>query len=190
MNLPTAVKHQPRILIVEDEALIAMDNDPRFIMISRDITERRQVEQRLQAALREKALLKEWHHRVKNNLQVITSLLRLEAERSHNGHTRTTLKDMQDHIRAMALLHEPNLAIIRDGAGQFAILLHALCWIHAERFIHKLIPFNDGSREAVAQARAQGISFWECLQDRVSLTNAIAPLPMLIRNAVASGASP
>lgn len=49
----------------------------------------------------------------------------------------------------------PDLAIISDGAGQFAILLHALCWIHAERLIHKLIPFNEGSREAIAQVRAQ-----------------------------------
>lgn len=32
----------------------------------------------------------------------------------------------------------PELAIISDGAGQFAIGLHALCWIHAERLIHKL----------------------------------------------------
>lgn len=193
----------------------------------------------------------------------------------------------------------PDLAIISDGAGQFAILLHALCWIHAERLIHLTLPFNDGSREAVAQVRTQvwnlyadlkaykqqpsadqvaplqerfeaiftqhtcfvllnqllqrlyrrkdelllvlkrpdiplhtngsetdirdfvkkrkvsggtrsdlgrqcrdtfaslkktcrklGISFWAYLQDRVSLTNAIAPLPTLIRNAMAFRALP
>ena len=193
----------------------------------------------------------------------------------------------------------PDLAIISDGAGQFAILLHALCWIHAERLIHKLIPFNEGSREAIALVRTQvwslyadlkaykqqpsadqvaplqerfeaiftqhtcfvtlnqllqrlyrrkdelllvlrrpdiplhtngsetdirdfvkkrkvsggtrsdlgrqcrdtfaslkktcrklGISFWDYLQDRVSLTNAIPPLPMLIHNAVVSGVLP
>ena len=39
-----------------------------------------------------------------------------------------------------------DLVIISDGAGQFAILLHALCWVHAERLIHKLIPCNDGQR--------------------------------------------
>lgn len=38
------------------------------------------------------------------------------------------------------------LAIVSDGAGQFAILLHALCWVHAERLIHKLIPLNDQHR--------------------------------------------
>jgi hypothetical protein len=49
----------------------------------------------------------------------------------------------------------PDLAIISDGAGQFAILLHALCWIHAERLIHKLIPISDQQRETIAQVRAQ-----------------------------------
>ena len=38
------------------------------------------------------------------------------------------------------------LVIVSDGAGQFAILLHALCWVHAERLIHKLIPLNDQHR--------------------------------------------
>lgn len=49
----------------------------------------------------------------------------------------------------------PELVIISDGAGQFAILLHALCWIHAERLVHKLIPVNDLQREAVALVRGQ-----------------------------------
>ncbi|AGX88492.1 transposase [Candidatus Symbiobacter mobilis CR] len=46
------------------------------------------------------------------------------------------------------------LAIVSDGAGQFAVLLHALCWIHAERLVHKLIPVNEGQRQAVAQVRS------------------------------------
>ena len=49
----------------------------------------------------------------------------------------------------------PELAIISDGAGQFAILLHGLCWIHAERLVHKLIPMNDLQRAAVAKVRDQ-----------------------------------
>jgi hypothetical protein len=193
----------------------------------------------------------------------------------------------------------PDLVIVSDGAGQFAILLHALCWIHAERLIHKLIPVNDMQRQAIALVRDEvwglysdlkayklqpsadkvapfqdrfdltftrhtgydtldellqrlhrhkdklllvlkrpeiplhtngsetdirdyvkirkvsagtrsdlgrlcrdtfaslkktcrklGISFWHYLQDRISLTNAIEPLPTLIRNAAMSSASP
>jgi hypothetical protein len=39
-----------------------------------------------------------------------------------------------------------DLVIVSDGAGQFAILLHALCWVHAERLIHTLIPLNERHR--------------------------------------------
>lgn len=72
-----------------------------------DITERKRVEEAWQVSLREKeALLKEVHHRVKNNLQVITSLLRLEAGRVEHHATRQVLRDMQHRLRSMALLHE------------------------------------------------------------------------------------
>ncbi|MCV2366529.1 histidine kinase dimerization/phosphoacceptor domain -containing protein [Roseateles oligotrophus] len=65
------------------------------------------------SALREKtALLLEVHHRVKNNLQVITSLLRMETSRSEHQPTKAVLKDMQGRIRSMALLHE---TIYRKG---------------------------------------------------------------------------
>ena len=46
-----------------------------------------------------------------------------------------------------------DMAIISDDAGQFNILLHGLCWVHAERTIHKLIPVSDEQREAVASIR-------------------------------------
>ena len=47
----------------------------------------------------------------------------------------------------------PELVIVSDCAGQFSIQLHALCWIHAERLIHKLIPVNDLQRQAIALVR-------------------------------------
>ncbi len=47
----------------------------------------------------------------------------------------------------------PELVIVSDGAGQFAILLHALCWVHGERLVHKLIPLNDQHREDIANVR-------------------------------------
>jgi two-component sensor histidine kinase len=72
-----------------------------------DVTARKCVDTELLNALNEKtALLKEVHHRVKNNLQVITSLLSLESVRSPELATKNVLKDMKDRIRSMALLHE------------------------------------------------------------------------------------
>jgi len=52
----------------------------------------------------------------------------------------------------------PELVIISDDAGQFNVLLHALCWIHAERSLNKIIGFNDKQREAVENIRAR---FWD-----------------------------
>jgi PAS domain-containing protein len=72
-----------------------------WISIERDITDRKRVDLALQDALREKtALLLEVHHRVKNNLQVITSLLRLESFRCLDASTNAVLQDMQGRVRS------------------------------------------------------------------------------------------
>jgi len=78
-----------------------------FVIVFEVITARKQAEEGLRASLQEKeALLKEVHHRVKNNLQVMTSLLRLETSRTSEPGARRVLKDMQGRILSMALLHE------------------------------------------------------------------------------------
>lgn len=89
-----------------------------------DITERQQVDVALQTSLKEKvALLNEVHHRVKNNLQVINSLLHLQARRSAQPDTKTALTDMQGRIQAMALLHE---TLYRSGIFASVDLGHYL----------------------------------------------------------------
>jgi hypothetical protein len=55
-----------------------------------------------------------------------------------------------------------DLVIVSDGAGQFAILLHALCWVHAERLVHKLIPLNDRQRQDQQRVRGE---IWELYAD-------------------------
>lgn len=71
-----------------------------------DISARKAAQQRLETALHEKTvLLNEVHHRVKNNLQVISSLLNLQAGRA-TGEIRQALMESQSRVRAMSLIHQ------------------------------------------------------------------------------------
>ncbi len=78
-----------------------------FSAITRDISERRRMENDLKTALREQqTLLKEVYHRVKNNLQVVTSLLNLQLRHLPAGLARDTLEESANRVRSMALVHE------------------------------------------------------------------------------------
>jgi PAS domain S-box-containing protein len=84
--------------------------------ICRDITEQKRMNKNLQTSLTEKeALLKEVHHRVKNNLQLISSLLSLQADRIDDVEVAKLFENSRDRVRSMALVHE-NLY----RAGNFA----------------------------------------------------------------------
>lgn len=76
--------------------------------LSAEIQVREQAEDMLRQLLEEKdVLLKEIHHRVKNNLQIVSSLLSLQASYStKDNHANEILKDSQNRIRSMALVHE------------------------------------------------------------------------------------
>jgi two-component sensor histidine kinase len=92
---------------IADFTAIAVHNAELYDKSQQEIVERARAEEMLRAALAEKeVLLREIHHRVKNNLQVITSLLNLEAGRIQDEQGVDVLRDSQSRIRAMALVHD------------------------------------------------------------------------------------
>ena len=75
--------------------------------LNREIIGHKQAEEQVRASLAEKeVLLREVHHRVKNNLQVISSLISLQTDTLTDERMHVVLGDMRDRVRAMALVHE------------------------------------------------------------------------------------
>jgi PAS domain S-box-containing protein len=136
-----------------------------------DITERQHMEERLQASLHEKeVLLKEIHHRVKNNLQIVSSLLDLQADALPDPQVRTIFEDSQQRIQAMALIHE-SLYQSEDLAHiEAASYIQRLCTRLAQ--IHHLVADRitvtvraDAVRLDVQMAIACGLILQELLSN-------------------------
>jgi PAS domain S-box-containing protein len=83
------------------------DNPNYFVAVFEDITERKEYESQLEQSIKEKeVLLKEVHHRVKNNMQVISSILNLQSSYIEDETALSILRESQDRIKSMSFVHE------------------------------------------------------------------------------------
>lgn len=87
---------------------VMLDGEPTTIITAQDITDMIHAEQQIKASLAEKeTLLQEIHHRVKNNMQVVSSLLKLQADRMKDDNpAREVILESQNRIHAISTVHE------------------------------------------------------------------------------------
>jgi two-component sensor histidine kinase/DNA-binding response OmpR family regulator len=111
-----------------EEVIVTTASGQRMVDgVAEDITERKKVNLQIEAALREKeALLRELFHRVKNNLQVVSSLLNLQSESLTDEQAIEMFRESRHRIHSMALIHE-RLYQAKD-----------LARINIEQYVHDL----------------------------------------------------
>jgi PAS domain S-box-containing protein len=117
------VEGRGRLFVDDDETGRSM----RMSGVCMDITDRKHAEDQLKASLREKeVLLREVHHRVKNNLQVISSLLSLQAGFIEDPRGQAMIADCRYRIHSMALIHQSLYQSDSMAQIDFGAYLHAL----------------------------------------------------------------
>ena len=133
-----------------------------ILIFTEDITNTIKADELLKASLAEKeVMLKEIHHRVKNNLQVISSLVSLQADNLTDERTREEFDDVCDRIRSMALIHEKLYQtddLARLDFADYAISLLKYLW-----------------------------SSHDVLAEKVNLNFALVPVTLTIETAVPCG---
>jgi two-component sensor histidine kinase len=143
--------------------MIEIAGEPAILAVGRDITERKRMEEQVRNALREKeTLLREIHHRVKNNMQIISTLLKLQSKNVQEGRTQALFRESQNRILSMAMIHEK----LYQSEG-----IHK---IDLKDYIHDL------AHEVVA-------SFGETRRGRITLTTDIHDIALGMDTAIPCG---
>lgn len=130
--------------------------------VKRDITGKKKSEEALRRSLKEKEiLLKEIHHRVKNNLQIVTSLLKLQSSYVNDEKIKLLFKESQNRVQSMSLIHQ-KLYQTKD-----------LAHIDFKEYIETLATHLQHS--------------YGMLEDRIKITVDVKNLHMSIDNAIPAG---
>jgi PAS domain S-box-containing protein len=139
--------------------------------IIRDITLRKRHEQDLEAALAAKELLlKEIHHRVKNNLQVVSSLLNIEESAVEDVEARKVFLDCQNEIQTMAMVHE---ALYRSSSFDS---------VEMQSYFERLLDYLSGSYDAAQR----GISCFVSAGDISLVLDDAMPVALAVNELVAN----
>jgi two-component sensor histidine kinase len=117
----------PGLSVFANQVSLSLKNTNLLHQAQAEIKERIEVERQIREMLSEKdILIKEIHHRVKNNLQVISSLLNLQAGQVKDAYTVDILRESQNRVHSMALIHEKLYQSSDLSSINFEAYLHSL----------------------------------------------------------------
>ncbi len=115
----------------------------KLLFVDTDITESKKMANQIVASLKEKdLLLKEIHHRVKNNLQIIISLLNLQSGYIKDEETLKAVREGQNRVRSMALVHEKFYQSEELGEIDFKEYSEKLCHFLKQSYADHDAPIN------------------------------------------------
>jgi PAS domain S-box-containing protein len=165
-------KNGEPVWVLTEASLIYRGGRPFAVQgIALDVTARKSMEQALQASLQDKeVLLREIHHRVKNNLQIISSLLDMKSMRSMGRRMAELCRDAQAKIHTMALIHTH----LCQGEN--------LTWVHMGKYTRDLVGYLAQAYSEESKSVSPVIKPSELF---LSITQAI-PCAIVINEAVSN----